>query len=212
MWETASEVRILPPPPVVLAVNIKTFGGRAKGSKPAIIYAMNKYLIIGAVVVLAIAGGWWYFSQSSALTNSETTQADVETANWKEFVNSRDGYSVRYPEDGGPPSIDYRSQLTGYGFETSVTFIRYGGWADIYIFDGSIDTAIAAHKKIDSEHRVYISTEDILIGGKKGKVVDWTNNLDPTARVSHSYFVEYRPGKTLYIAGSPGFVSTIKFL
>ena len=174
---------------------------------------MNKYLIVGVVAILVIAGGWWYFAQSSASLTSEATQTTSdETANWKEFVNSRDGYSVKYPEDGGSPSTDSPSELKDYGFETSVTFIRYGGWADIYIFSGSIDQAITASKKIDSENRVYGSTENMLIGGKSGKVVNWTNRLDPSATVSHSYFVEYQPGKTLYIGGSEEFVSTIKFL
>lgn len=142
-----------------------------------------------------------------------TSVAD-NTANWKTFVNSRDGYSVKYPSEGiaGTPSTDCCSDLSQIGFEKSMSFMRYGGWADIYIFNGSLDQAIAAYKKVDSENRVYSSTENMVIGGKNGKVVNWTNKLDSSSRVSHGYFVEYQPGKTLYIGGSQEFVTTIKFL
>jgi len=195
---------------------------------------MTRNILIGIVaVVMLLAGGWWYFNQSNVPVTSETAQQNTtntesqtpsqspsstindETANWKLFVNSRDRYSVKYPSEeiAGTPSADCCSDLRDFGFNQSMSFMRYGGWADIYIFNGSLEEAIATHaKNIDSEHRVYVSAEDVVIGGKKGKVVNWTNILDSSSRVNHTYFVEYQPGKTLYIAGSKQFVSTIKFL
>lgn len=143
-----------------------------------------------------------------------STSVVDNTANWKTFVNSRDGYSVKYPSEeiAGAPSTDCCSDLSQFGFEKSMSFMRYGGWADIYIFNGSSDKAIAAYKKVDGENRVYNSTENMVIGGKSGMVVSWTNKLDSSSHVSHGYFVEYQPGKTLYIGSSKEFVTTIKFL
>ncbi len=154
---------------------------------------------------------------SNLVPKQETTLSPTvaeSTANWKVFVNSRDRYSVKYPskEIAGTPSIDCCSDLSEFGFEKSMSFMRYGGWANIYIFSGHLNQAFSAHKKIDSENRVYLSIENIIIGGKNGKVVNWTNKLDSSSSVSHSYFVEYQPGKTLYISGSQEFVTTIKFI
>lgn len=167
---------------------------------------MNKYLLIGISAILVIIGGWWYFNQSS-------TSATSETANWKTFVNSRDGYSVKYPSEdiaGQPSIINTSNHLKEFGFEGSMTFIRYEGWADIFIFNGPIDDAITAYRKFDTENRVYGPVTNLMIGGKQGKAMDVT--VGPHSGVFPNYFVEYRPGKTLFIAGPKEFVSTIEFL
>lgn len=181
--------------------------------------------IIIALVVIVGGAGWWYMNKSRAPATSDPTQLPTTeqpaippmtdgTANWKTFVNSRDGYSVRYPNEeiAGTPSIDCCSDLKNFGFNQSMSFMRYGGWADIYIFSGSIDQAITAYKKVDSENRVYGSIGSMVIGGKNGRVVSWSNKLDPSSRVSSGYFVEYKPSKTLCIDGSQEFVTTIAFL
>ncbi len=179
---------------------------------------MNRNILIVVIVAIVLAaGGWWYFSQQAVPMVPQTSGTQVandETASWKTFVNSRDGYSVKYPNEeiAGTPSTDCCSDLSDFGFNQSMSFMRYGGWADIYIFNGSIDQAITAYKKVDSENRVYGSTQNILIGGKNGKAVNWTNRLGSPSNVEQSYFVEYQPGKTLYIGGSQEFVSTVNFL
>ena len=196
----------------------------------------NSQVLMGVVlvilVVLAIGGGWIYFtSQTTSPTVSTAMEEDVfavatepapseqkvtaladPTASWKTFVNTRDGYSVKYPEDETVPNPDYPSELVAYGFETSLVMLSYGGWGDAYLFNGSADEAIAASKKIDPELRVNYTYTDVIIGGKPATLVKWSNNLDSQSRESRTYFVEYKPGKTLYISGPDAFIRSFTFL
>ena len=175
--------------------------------------------MIVAVVIVFVSVGAYFFKDKESKNKSEisveVTNVSNEqlTDNWKTFINSHDGYSFKYPEKMGSPVINGYSELSSFGFKISSDFAGMApNFATIYIFNGSIDKAIASYKKIDSNGRIYKGTEDIIIGGKKGRILNWTFSSDNSKLIRSSYFVEYQTGKTLMIYGSKEFLTTIKFL
>lgn len=78
---------------------------------------MNKYLIIGAVVVLAIAGGWWYLNQSNISATSKTVQQDTNTevqpatnsqSSQQTQTANASNVSITYPATGDTLSRDQK--------------------------------------------------------------------------------------------------------
>lgn len=146
-------------------------------------------------------------ASSTKVTADENVKKD-----WKAFTHERDGYSVMYPAESGEiETYEVQSYLKEYGFETSLTFIRYGGWADVYIFKGNLGEAIEGYKLAikGGRSKEYVSTSDILIDGKKGKIATWKDSA--TSKNENVYFIEMLPTKTLLILGPEEFVRTFKF-
>lgn len=188
-----------------------------------------KYIVLLILLIVVCVASFVYMKlidnqNDSLLSGSEigfSTTTDISTddstSSWKTFVNERDGYSVKYPgEDvSGKPVIGLMNDyLKKYGFLESLNFEIYGGWASVYIYDGQIDEAINAYKKIDEGNRVYKDILDVKIGGSDGKILVWTNKLDPKQSDNKSHFVQdvNRPDVTLYLDGSDEFVNSIRFI
>lgn len=134
------------------------------------------------------------------------------TSSWETFENTRDGYSVRFPgkDVAGIPRISSGGGLVEYGFSESLTFESYGGWADIYLFSGTEAEAITSYKKFQTSlgrEKAY-EESGVVIGGKPAKALVSTTD----GRSEHRYFVEYRPGKVLFIAGPMEFAYTLTFI
>jgi len=135
-----------------------------------------------------------------------------ETSSWETFENTRDGYTVRYPGENiaGTPKIGSGGSLIEYGFNDSLTFESYGGWADIYLFSGTEAEAVTSYKKFQTSlgrEKIY-KESDVVIGGKQAKAL--VSTID--GRSEYRYFVEYRPGKVLFIAGPMEFAYTLTFI
>ena len=72
---------------------------------------MNKYLLAGAIAILAIAGGWWYLNQSN--TTQQTTHVQPSKSGWTITTNQQLGIRFEHPVDALVSSMAQRQTSDG---------------------------------------------------------------------------------------------------
>ncbi|MBI2330215.1 hypothetical protein HYU94_02410 [Candidatus Daviesbacteria bacterium] len=160
-------------------------------------------VIIGILVLAAVAGGAYYFgkSQISQPTITPASSPD-ETANWKTYTNTEYGYLVRYPSLLDQNEIkDNDTYLNLVNFRESG---QNGGWFSITVRNSTLEDEIKYQKsQIEGHVLVKLARETkVIIEGFPGVLLEYTpdqpNNGSTTRFVivnnrKHSFIISGKP-------------------
>ena len=127
------------------------------------------------------------------------------TKQWKTFIHPQDGYSFKYPGDQLTSNIlSVLDSGSGWVYSAEVVYPdRLGTFADIFIFNGSIDSAINAYYK--GNNRIKITyTQSIILNKKETKIILFKDTNYSSSPIGKQYFIQYRDDKALIVAGLLG--------
>ncbi len=137
-------------------------------------------------------------------SSTEPTSPIVDTSTWIPFVNERDGYSFKYPNDLKAEATETNIASDDTGNRVWSAYIGYadrlGSIADVFLYTNTLSDLEVAVREDASKNRTILSRNDTTIDGNAMSEILYLDNANATIRLK-SYYLQME-NNVIVITGS----------